>query len=127
MPKGLLDKLTREEILDLVAYIAAGGDPKHAVFQGGHASAHGGHGHGMRRPATASPAAATDPPGIERLAIAHPPGGRNSFRRGDFALRKSSRRSIVASQCTTFPHTAPNRTTPTSMTPSQLSSRPTPP
>ena len=46
MPKGLLDKLTREEILDLVAYIAAGGDPKHAVFQGGHASGHGGgHGH----------------------------------------------------------------------------------
>ena len=26
MPKGLLDKLTREEILDLVAYIAAKGD-----------------------------------------------------------------------------------------------------
>ena len=25
MPKGLLDKLTREEILDLVAYIAAQG------------------------------------------------------------------------------------------------------
>ncbi|WP_237170688.1 PVC-type heme-binding CxxCH protein [Paludisphaera borealis] len=49
MPKGLLDKLTREEILDLVAYIAAGGDSKHAVFQGGHASAHGhggGTGHG---------------------------------------------------------------------------------
>ena len=28
MPKGLLDKLTREEILDLVAYVAAGGDPE---------------------------------------------------------------------------------------------------
>jgi putative heme-binding domain-containing protein len=36
MPKGLLDKLTREEILDLVAYIAAKGDPKSRVFQGGH-------------------------------------------------------------------------------------------
>jgi putative heme-binding domain-containing protein len=36
MPKGLLDKLTREEILDLVAYIVARGDPKHKVFQGEH-------------------------------------------------------------------------------------------
>jgi hypothetical protein len=43
MPKGLLDKLTREEILDLVAYVFAGGDPKHKVFQGGHD--HGGHQH----------------------------------------------------------------------------------
>ncbi len=34
MPKGLLDKLTREEVLDLVAYIAAKGDPKHKLFQG---------------------------------------------------------------------------------------------
>jgi len=34
MPKGLLDKLTREEILDLVAYIVAKGDPKHKLFQG---------------------------------------------------------------------------------------------
>ena len=32
MPKGLLDKLTREEILDLVAYVAAGGDPKSPLF-----------------------------------------------------------------------------------------------
>ncbi len=40
MPKGLLDKLTREEILDLVAYIAARGDPKHKLFQGGHDHAH---------------------------------------------------------------------------------------
>ncbi len=31
MPKGLLDKLTRDEILDLVAYIAAGGNPQIAV------------------------------------------------------------------------------------------------
>jgi putative heme-binding domain-containing protein len=36
MPKGLLDKLTREEILDLVAYIASGGDSHHKLFQGGH-------------------------------------------------------------------------------------------
>ena len=43
MPKGLLDKLTREEILDLISYIAAGGDPNHPLFQGDHA---GGHGHG---------------------------------------------------------------------------------
>jgi len=43
MPKGLLDKLTHEEILDLVAYVYAGADPKHKVFQGGHD--HGGHQH----------------------------------------------------------------------------------
>ncbi len=42
MPKGLLDKLTREEILDLIAYIAAGGDPNHPLFQADRA---GGHGH----------------------------------------------------------------------------------
>jgi putative heme-binding domain-containing protein len=35
MPKGLLDKLTREEILDLVAYIAAKGDANHPLFKGG--------------------------------------------------------------------------------------------
>jgi putative heme-binding domain-containing protein len=40
MPKGLLDKLTREEILDLVAYIASKGDPKHKHFQGGHEQGH---------------------------------------------------------------------------------------
>jgi putative heme-binding domain-containing protein len=36
MPKGLLDKLTRDEILDLVAYVVAGGDAKHPLFQGMH-------------------------------------------------------------------------------------------
>jgi putative heme-binding domain-containing protein len=40
MPKGLLDKLTREEILDLIAYVVAGGDPKHKLFQGGHEHGH---------------------------------------------------------------------------------------
>ena len=40
MPKGLLDKLTREEILDLVAYVSARGDKKAKVFNGG-----GGHEH----------------------------------------------------------------------------------
>jgi hypothetical protein len=40
MPKGLLDRLTREEILDLVAYIAAKADPKHKLFQGGHDHGH---------------------------------------------------------------------------------------
>lgn len=34
MPKGLLDKLTREEILDLLAYVVARGDEKNAVFHG---------------------------------------------------------------------------------------------
>jgi putative heme-binding domain-containing protein len=36
MPKGLLDKLTKDEILDLVAYVLSGGDPRHKVFRGGH-------------------------------------------------------------------------------------------
>ena len=42
MPKGLLDKLTRDEILDLVAYIAARGKKDHPLFQaGGHGHHHG--------------------------------------------------------------------------------------
>ncbi len=45
MPKGLLDKLTREEILDLISYIASGGNPQHPLFQGSHAGRHG-HGSG---------------------------------------------------------------------------------
>jgi putative heme-binding domain-containing protein len=36
MPKGLLDKLTREEILDLVAYIIARGNAQSPLFQGHH-------------------------------------------------------------------------------------------
>ncbi len=40
MPKGLLDKLTREEILDLIAYIAAKGDARSPLFQGGHEHGH---------------------------------------------------------------------------------------
>ena len=43
MPKGLLDKLTQNEILDLTAYVWAKADPKHRYFQGG--QDHGGHGH----------------------------------------------------------------------------------
>ncbi|MDR3635276.1 MAG: GDSL-type esterase/lipase family protein [Isosphaeraceae bacterium] len=39
MPKGLLDKLSREEVLDLLAYITARGDQKNKVFHG--ASGHG--------------------------------------------------------------------------------------
>jgi len=35
MPEGLADKLTREEILDLIAYVYARGDKKHKLF-GGH-------------------------------------------------------------------------------------------
>jgi hypothetical protein len=45
MPKGLLDNLTREEILDLVAYVVAKGDKNHAVYSAGGAHNHGGHGH----------------------------------------------------------------------------------
>ena len=33
MPLGLLNTLTREEILDLLAYIQSGGDPEHALFE----------------------------------------------------------------------------------------------
>lgn len=36
MPEGLLDRLTRDEILDLVAYVVSGGDEHHAIFHGGH-------------------------------------------------------------------------------------------
>ena len=32
MPQGLLSKLTREEILDLLAYVYARGDMKHELF-----------------------------------------------------------------------------------------------
>jgi putative heme-binding domain-containing protein len=41
MPKGLLDKLTHEEILDLIAYVAAAGNAKSPLFQGGHEHHHG--------------------------------------------------------------------------------------
>jgi putative heme-binding domain-containing protein len=43
MPVGLLDKLTREEILDLVAYVASRGDARSKFFQAGHDH---GHAHG---------------------------------------------------------------------------------
>ena len=43
MPKGLLDKLTREEILDLIAYVAARGNEQDPLFQGGHEHGHAGH------------------------------------------------------------------------------------
>ncbi|MBX7073404.1 MAG: c-type cytochrome [Pirellulales bacterium] len=39
MPKGLLDKLTHEEILDLLAYVRSGGNKEHTSFGAGH------HGH----------------------------------------------------------------------------------
>ena len=40
MPKGLLDKLSRDEVLDLLSFVFAKGDPKHPLFT------KGGHGHG---------------------------------------------------------------------------------
>ena len=40
MPKGLLDKLTSEEILDLLAYIAARGDARAPLFHGQHEHGH---------------------------------------------------------------------------------------
>jgi len=33
MPVGLFDRMTEEEILDLVAYLISGGDPEHAMFK----------------------------------------------------------------------------------------------
>ena len=36
MPKGLLDKLTKDEVLDLVAYVLSGADPTSRYFAGGH-------------------------------------------------------------------------------------------
>jgi len=32
MPPGLLDLLTKDEVLDLVAYVLSGGDAKDAMF-----------------------------------------------------------------------------------------------
>ncbi|MFO1066025.1 MAG: PVC-type heme-binding CxxCH protein [Pirellulales bacterium] len=32
MPQGLLDRLTKEEVLDLLVYVAAGGNSKHALY-----------------------------------------------------------------------------------------------
>ena len=50
MPKGLLDKLTRDEVLDLLAFLTARGDHGHPVFRGGHeehaSAAKPGHDHG---------------------------------------------------------------------------------
>ena len=40
MPKGLLDKLTREEILDLIAFVASKGDARAPLFQGQHEHGH---------------------------------------------------------------------------------------
>jgi hypothetical protein len=46
MPKGLLDKLTRDEILDLLAYVWGKADPKAKYFgDHAHGHGHGGHGH----------------------------------------------------------------------------------
>ena len=36
MPKGLLDKLSREEIFDLIAYIYARGDKENELFMHDH-------------------------------------------------------------------------------------------
>jgi putative heme-binding domain-containing protein len=40
MPTGLLDKLSREEVIDLIAYVYARGDRKHILFEGGHVHHH---------------------------------------------------------------------------------------
>jgi hypothetical protein len=33
MPEGLLNRMNREDILDLLAYIRSGGDANHPVFR----------------------------------------------------------------------------------------------
>jgi len=33
MPEGLLNVLTEDEILDLIAYLSTGGNPNHQAFQ----------------------------------------------------------------------------------------------
>ena len=40
MPKGLFDKLTKDEILDLLAYVYSCGNEKHAIYQGGQGHHH---------------------------------------------------------------------------------------
>jgi len=32
MPSGLVDVLTRQQILDLLAYLQAGGNPRHPLY-----------------------------------------------------------------------------------------------
>jgi len=36
MPKGLLNRLSREEILDLIAYVVSRGNAKHSLFESHH-------------------------------------------------------------------------------------------
>ena len=36
MPAGMVDKLSREEIIDLIAYVLSNADPKHKMFEEGH-------------------------------------------------------------------------------------------
>ncbi|MBI3467702.1 MAG: c-type cytochrome, partial [Planctomycetes bacterium] len=43
MPKGLLDKLNREEVLDLIAYITARGNKDHELFRSEQHQHHGNH------------------------------------------------------------------------------------
>ena len=33
MPTGLIDRLNREEVLDLLAYLLSGGNPDHSFFE----------------------------------------------------------------------------------------------
>jgi len=40
MPKGLANKFSREEILDLLAYLYAKGDKRHKLYKGGHKHKH---------------------------------------------------------------------------------------
>jgi len=47
MPKGMVDELTEEEILDVVAYLMSRGDKNHPLFKGG-VHDHSGTGHGKK-------------------------------------------------------------------------------
>ena len=78
MPKGLLDKLTKDEILDLVAYVWAGADPMHPAFQGGHDhGTHGHAGHDHHSMHTTTPAPADAKPWLEFPAGGGPGEGKH--------------------------------------------------
>jgi mono/diheme cytochrome c family protein len=36
MPAGMVDKLSREEIIDLIAYVLSNANPDHKMFEDGH-------------------------------------------------------------------------------------------
>ncbi|MFM7076370.1 MAG: hypothetical protein ACKO3G_09930, partial [Planctomycetaceae bacterium] len=78
MPKGLLDKLSRDEVLDLVAYVAARGEESSALFSPDgcphHAEAPVPAGAGAKAPVPAG--AGAKPPVPAGAGPAKPPAGK---------------------------------------------------